>query len=160
MEQEGSRFSRILRDLRATWPQLAITDILYKILAFVILTPLTAALVRVVVSMSGRTVLADEDLLFFFLRPVGWVSLILLGGITLAIIGLEQAALMSIVLGERKGLQVDFWRALVFVGGRAWSVLQVTALLVARVLLITAPFLLAAGLGKQIGDFFQRCVAK
>ncbi len=146
MEQEGSRFSRSLRDLRASWPQLAITDILYKILAFVILTPLTAALVRVVVSMSGRTVLADEDLLFFFLRPVGWVSLILLGGITLAIIGLEQAALMSIVLGERKGLQVDFWRALVFVGGRAWSVLQVTALLVARVLLIAAPFLLVAGL--------------
>ncbi|NHZ73777.1 MAG: hypothetical protein GWP16_04840, partial [Nitrospirae bacterium] len=146
MEQEGSRFSRSLRDLRATWSQLAITDILYKILAFVILTPLTAALVRVVVSMSGRTVLADEDLLFFFLRPVGWVSLILLGGITLAIIGLEQAALMGIVLGKRKGLQVDFWRALVFVGGRAWSVLQVTALLVARVLLIAAPFLLVAGL--------------
>ena len=146
MEQEGSSLSRILRDLRATWPQLATTDILYKILAFVILTPLTAALVRMVVSMSGRTVLADEDLLFFFLRPLGWLSLILIGGITLAIIGLEQAALMSIVLGERKGLQVDFWRALVFVTRRAWSVLQVTALIVASVLLIAAPFLLAAGL--------------
>ena len=146
MGQEESRLSRILHSLQATWPQLAITDILYKILAFVILTPLTAVLVRMVVAMSGRTVLADEDLLFFFLRPVGWLSLILLGGITLAIIALEQAALMSIVFGERKGTQVDFWRALVFVAGRAWSVLQVTALIVARVLLIAAPFLLVAGL--------------
>jgi len=144
--QEDSRIARILRDLRATWPQLVITDLLYKTLAFVILTPLTAVLVRMVVSMSGRTVLADEDLLFFFLRPVGWLSLILLGGITLAIIVLEQAALMSSVFGERKRLQVDFWRALVFVAGRAGSVLQVTALIVARVLLIAAPFLLAAGL--------------
>ncbi len=146
MGQEESRLSRILHSLRATWPQLAITDILYKILAFVILTPLTAVLVRMVVAMSGRTVLADEDLLFSFLRPVGWLSLILLGGITLAIIALEQAALMSIVFGERKGMQLDFWRALVFVAGRAWSVLQVTASIVARVLLIAAPFLLVAGL--------------
>ncbi len=146
MEQEGTRVSRISRDLQDTWPQLAITDILYKIVAFVVLTPLTATLVRMVVSMSGRTVLADEDLLFFFVRPVGWLSLILIGGISVAILGLEQAALMTIVLGKRRGLQVDFWRALVFVAGRAWSVLQVTALLVARVLLIAAPFLLAAGL--------------
>ena len=74
MEPEGSRLSRIVRDLRSTWPQLAISDILYKILAFVILSPLTAALVRMLVSMSGRTVLADEDLLFFFLRPGGLVE--------------------------------------------------------------------------------------
>ena len=146
MEPEGSRLSRIVRDLRSTWPQLAISDILYKILAFVILSPLTAALVRMLVSMSGRTVLADEDLLFFFLRPLGWLSFILLGGITLAIIGLEQAALMSIVLGERNGLRVDFWRALLFVAGRSWSVLKVTALIVARVLVIAAPFLLLVGL--------------
>jgi len=148
--QEGTRLARIRRDLRATWPQLATTDILYKILAFVILTPLTAALVRVVVSMSGQTVLADEDLLFFFLRPLGWVSLIFIGGITLAIIGLEQAAMMSIALGDRKSLQVDSWRALVFVGGRAWPVLQVTALVVARALLIAAPFLLATGLAYRL----------
>jgi glycerophosphoryl diester phosphodiesterase len=146
VEQEGSRLSRIWHDLKATWPQLAITDILYKILAFVILTPLTAALVRMVVSMSGRTVLADEDLLFFLVRPLGWLSLILLGGVILAIIGLEQAALMSIVLGERKSAEMDFWRALVFVTGRAWSVLKVTALIVARVLLIAAPFLVLVGL--------------
>ena len=150
MDKEGSRLSRIWHDLQATWPQLAITDILYKILAFVILTPLTAALVRLVVSMSGRTVLADEDLLFFLVRPLGWLSLILLGGVTLAIISLEQAALMSIVIGERKGLEVDFWRALVFVTGRAWSVLKVTALIVARVLLIAAPFLVLAGLTYKV----------
>ena len=134
------------RDLQATWPQLAITDILYKILGLVILTPLTAVLVRVVVSMSGRTVLADEDLLFFFVKPLGWLSLILLGGVTLAIIGLEQAALMSIVLGERRGARLDFWQALVFVTTRAPAVLRVTALLVAKTLLILAPFLLAIGL--------------
>jgi glycerophosphoryl diester phosphodiesterase len=144
--RDGAALSRIVCDLKATWPQLAITDILYKVVGFVILTPLTAALVRVVVSMSGRTVLADQEILFFFMRPLGWVSLILIGGITLAIIGLEQAALMSIVLGERLRLQVDFWKALVFVAGRAWAVLQVTAKLVARALLIAAPFLVAAAL--------------
>ena len=41
---------------------------------------------------------------------------------------------------------MDFWQALVFVTTRAPAVLRVTALLVAKALLIVAPFLLAIGL--------------
>ena len=107
MLQRGESFLRAIidpaiRDFRRTWPQLLITDIVYKLLAFLILTPLAAVMLRTFLSLSGTSVLADEDILFFFLKPLGWVTLIVLGGVLIAIVALEQAGLMTIALGARR----------------------------------------------------------
>jgi hypothetical protein len=79
----ASRF----RDCSTT---LALTDIVWKILAFVALTPLVALLFRARLAMSGRTVAADQDILLIFLEPAGLASAILLGAMLLAIVALEQ----------------------------------------------------------------------
>ena len=42
-------------------PTLALTDIAYKIVAVILLTPLVGILFRVVLAVSGNTVLADAD---------------------------------------------------------------------------------------------------
>ena len=69
----------IVHDLRLCWVQLALTDIFYKLIAFALLTPIVAVLFQVFMTLSGRTVLADEDILFFFVKPLGWVCLIIVG---------------------------------------------------------------------------------
>jgi len=131
------------RDFRCCWRQLAVTDIAYKIIAFILLTPLVAILFRVLVAASGSAVLADQDILFFFLGPVGWVCLIAVGALWLGIVALELAALMAIVAtaGQQRIGVLD---ALRFALAKAWPVLQVTARLVVFTLLTVAPFLAVA----------------
>ena len=63
----------ILHDLRVCWNKLMLTCILYRSIAFAMMRPVVAILLQTFVSMSGRTVLADEDIRFFFIKPLGWV---------------------------------------------------------------------------------------
>ncbi len=82
----------IVHDLRLCWKKLLLADIFYKVIAFAALTPIVAILFQLFLSISGRDVLADEDILFFFIRPLGWICLIAVGGVATAIVALEQAA--------------------------------------------------------------------
>ncbi len=135
-----------LHDLRVAWKDLCVTDILYKVIAFVLLTPLVGLLYRVLLGLSGRTVLADEDILQFLLGPVGWVSLILLGAISITIIALEMAALMVIAMGAQKNLRIRARTALLFAAPQSADTVNVAVRIVVRVLLIALPFLAAGGL--------------
>ena len=63
-------------DFRATWKTLALTDIAFKIIAFIVLTPLVGVLFRILIAASGSAVLSDLDILLFFLGPVGWICFI------------------------------------------------------------------------------------
>ena len=58
---------------RACWRPLALCDIAGKTAAFVLLTPLVAALFRLLLAWSGREVLADQDIIIFLLSPAGLV---------------------------------------------------------------------------------------
>ena len=62
-----------------------------------LLTPIVSVLFQVLVAQTGRTVLADEDILQFVLEPLGWVCMVLVGALSIAIMALEQVALMSII---------------------------------------------------------------
>ena len=87
----------VIGDLRLSWKELALAGLVFKIIAFVVLTPLVGILFRVLIAMSGTSVLSDVDLLYFFLRPIGWLCFIIVGALWLAIIALEQAALLGII---------------------------------------------------------------
>jgi len=132
-------------NFRRTWPQLAVTAILYKVVAFAVLTPLLGLLLRLLVSTSGSSVVADEEILFFLLRPLGLAGLVVFGGVSLAIVALEQACLMVVAFGAAHGRRVQPRAALYYVKSRWRSVLSLAARITARALLISAPFLAAAG---------------
>ena len=68
-----------VRDFRSSWKSLALTDIAFKIITFVVPTPLVGFLFRVLVAASGGAVLSDQGILFFFLGPVGWFGFIFVG---------------------------------------------------------------------------------
>lgn len=119
------------------------TDVLYKAVASIALMPLVAALFRMMVAASGDSVLADQDILLFFLGPLGWVSLVAVGALWLGVMALELTALMAIVATtdpHRLGLLAP----LQFAWMNAWPVIRVTARVVAFTLLTVAPFLALA----------------
>ena len=131
---------------RACWRPLALTDVTAKIGAFVLLTPMVAILFRVLLAMSGRTMLADQDILLFFVRPAGGMLAVLFGGLLLAIVALEQSALMAILYANGAGRRIGVSTALRFALAHGWPVLRLTARMVGGTMLAVAPFVALAGL--------------
>lgn len=130
---------------RRCWRQLLATDLAYKLLAFAVLTPLAGAALRLGVSLSGRSALADQEILFFALRPLGLLFLLLVAALALAIVALEQASLMAIAGAASAGVRITTAQALRWAAIRALPVLRLALRIVGRTLLLAAPFL--AGLG-------------
>ena len=135
-----------VNDFRRSWKELALTDIAYKIIAFIAFAPLVGVIFRVALSTSGKSVLADQDILFFFLGPVGWISFVIVGGLWLAIAALEMAALMGILLAASQGKRLGVMGALWFAARAARPVILVMTRLLAFTLLSILPFVAVIGL--------------
>ncbi|HEY3395299.1 MAG TPA: glycerophosphodiester phosphodiesterase [Lacipirellulaceae bacterium] len=141
-----SLLAAVAGDLRKSWKDLVLTDLAYKLIAFVVLTPAIGILFRVLIAASGNAVLTDQDILFFFLGPIGWICFVAVGALWLGIIAFEQAALLGIVGAAAQQKRMGTARALRFAVANSRSVVQVAARLLARTVLIIAPFLLVAWL--------------
>jgi glycerophosphoryl diester phosphodiesterase len=135
-----------VRDLSRSWRSLAITDLVYKAVAFAVLTPGTVLLVRWMASRAGTRVVADADLARFFVTTrVGVLILFVGGGILLAITALEAACLMAIGLAGARGTRLNARSALAFGAKRAPFVLALIWHMLVRVILGVLPFLAAIG---------------
>src|SRR5512137_1507443 len=106
--------------LLACWRPLVLTDLVWKAVAFTLLTPLVGVLFRAVLAVAGRDVLADQDILLFALHPLGLAGAVLVGGLLLAIVALEQAALMAVLYADRAGRRLNPTGAVRFALARAW----------------------------------------
>jgi glycerophosphoryl diester phosphodiesterase len=132
--------------LRA-WRPLAETDLVYRAIAFAILTPAIGLLLRLLIRRTGSTAIADVDIaLFFFTTRVGAAALLLVGALLAAVTALEQACLMTIVLAALRGRRLRARDAIAHSATRALAILRTTGLLVLRALWIVAPFAAALGL--------------
>ena len=136
MKETRALFIQAGRDFAAVWPRLLGAHVIYQLAAFAFLTPVLALALRAFVSFSGDVVLADEDILFFVLSPFGFVAFVVVASANITLITFEQAALLTICAGERLGVIAALRGATRYLG----SVFLLTARLVARVLLIAAPF--------------------
>lgn len=138
-------FTEAWRDFRRIWLQLLATSLIYKMIAFAVLTPFSALLLRALVSTSGDSVVADEQILFFLLSPVGMFGLVVFAGVSLAIIALQQACLMVIAFGAAHDRRVRPMASLQYVRSQWRAVLSLAARVTVRALLVATPFLAAAG---------------
>ena len=136
MKETRALFIQAGRDFAAVWPRLLGAHVIYQLAAFAFLTPVLALALRAFVSFSGDVVVADEDILFFVLSPFGFVAFVVVASANITLITFEQAALLTICAGERLGVIAALRGATGYLG----SVFLLTARLVARVLLIAAPF--------------------
>lgn len=134
----------VLRDLRSSWLQLLIVDSLYKLLAFLILWPVWGLALRLFVELSGRDDLADDDIVAFLLGPIGWAACIIVGALWLAIMALQQAALMEVMVRRDSG-DSGVLAALRATAGRTPNILRLAGRITLRLLLVATPFLAAAG---------------
>jgi glycerophosphoryl diester phosphodiesterase len=139
-------FWRAVGDFLRAWPRLLAADMAYKIIAFVILTPLVSLTLKLFMASKRSSVLADQDILFFVLSPVGLAALVVVGAVSLAILVLEQACLMAIAFGETRDLHVRTTDALWYGACRSWPVVMLALRIFIRVLLIALPFLAVGGL--------------
>ncbi|MBP9144659.1 MAG: glycerophosphoryl diester phosphodiesterase membrane domain-containing protein [Thermoanaerobaculia bacterium] len=139
-------FAGAWSDGMRVWRQLLATDLVFKLLAFAVLTPLVGLALEAGVAASGSSVLADIDILLFFLRPLGLLLLVGVAAFSIAIVALELACLMAIGVGATAGVRVDSGQAVRFALGRALPVFELAVRVVARSLLLAAPFLLGLGL--------------
>ena len=132
-------------DFTHTWPRLLAADLVYKAIAFIVLAPLVSLTLRLFMASKGSSVLADQDILFFVLSPIGLAAVVVVGGVSLAILALEQACLMAIGFGQSRGLEVRTTGALWFGARRSWPVVRLALRIFIRVLLIAVPFVAAGG---------------
>ncbi len=138
-------FVAALRDFRFVWRQLVLTDVAYKVAAFVVLLPLAGLALRGFLVLSGNPAIADLDILFFALSPLGLLTIIVVGAIILAVLVLELACLMIIGFGAAQKTRIGALEAFRLVAGMAVPIVFAGMRVLGRVLLLAAPFLAAGG---------------
>ena len=133
-------------DLSRAWTNLTLTDLSAKLLTFAILTPAVALLLRWFLQKAGSTgVITDEAILFFFLSPLGLITLLIVGSVSGAIYFGEIAATLTIAVGAQSGLRVWPTGALRFVAGRVHALVWLALQALMRLLLVAIPLVAAAG---------------
>ena len=132
---------RLLQD----WQQVFTLHFAYTALSIILFTPLVALISRLLLGLSDQPALADQDIAWFLLSPAGIAALVFLAGLTIAIIGFEQASLMTMGAGHAQGSHIGTYAALRFTALRAYSIFVFAVRLVVRMLLLTFPFVAASG---------------
>ena len=131
--------------LRENIGQFFTTHLAYIALGVILFTPLAGLFGHLLLHLSGNTALSDLDIAWFLLSPLGMAALILMAALLIAILAFEQASLMAISAGAVQGLHIGTLQALHFTVRRAARIFLFTTHLVARLLIITLPFLAAGG---------------
>ena len=136
------------------WKPLLLTDLLFKVVAFVLLTPLAAGLLHLCLWAAGSGPLADADILLFFVKPLGGAVLVAFGAVSFGIVALEQAALLVILMSPDPH-EASMGTAVAWAIARGRHVMALTGWLVVITAVVVAPFLLVAGLiaWATLGDY-------
>jgi glycerophosphoryl diester phosphodiesterase len=131
--------------LRLAWGgigQMLAAHFAYSALGLILFTPLLGLLGRLLLQLSGRPVLADQEILYFLLSSYGMAALVVASAALITIMLFEQASLMAIAAGAANGVHVGVMPALSFAAARASRVALFAIALVVRVLLLMTPFVL------------------
>ena len=138
--------ARAARDFVRDWRTLAGIELFVVLVSFVVITPMSEALLRVLVSRSGNAALTDVDIaLFFFTTKSGLPALLLLVAASLGITIFGQACLMTVGIVRVRGGCVRVRDAVTLGATRAIAILRLTLVLFARVLVLSVPFVSAIG---------------
>jgi len=133
-----------LQRLQQDWLAVFNTHLAYTALGIILFAPLVAVIGRLLLGLSDQPALADQDIAWFLLSPAGIVALVILAGLSIAIVGLEQASLMVIGAGNLQGRSIGTLGALRYTAAHLHRILSFAIRLVVRVLLLTVPFLAAS----------------
>lgn len=134
-----------LGDFRRAWPHLFLLSLVTRVAVAVLLLPALALVLRLALASRGRAALSDQEILFFFLSPIGIATLCGLGGAWIGVSLIEQAGLMTIGFGAADGRRVTWLGSLRHVARRFFRVLRLGVQIVVRLLALAAPALALVG---------------
>ena len=135
-----------MRDLRQCWRDLAYADVVWKAMAFLLLTPGTYLLMRWLVLRHSGGVVADAEIALALLTTAPGILGLILGSLLIVgVTALETASLMAIGMARAQGKRLDARRSLLFAFARAPRVLALTGHIVVRLLAGFVPFAIAGG---------------
>ncbi len=134
-----------LRDLRRTWPQLILTDLLARVLSVVVLAPVVGLLLKVFLATTPTGVVTDGAIVGFLLHPTGLAALLVVCTVSLGILFAETGQLMVIGFASIEDRHASWVDAFKYAVGRLAGLLQLAGLVVVRLLLILLPFLATLG---------------
>jgi len=135
-----------LHQFRRVWPQLLITDLLARILAVTILTPLVGLLLRLFLATTQTGVVADQAIAGFLLHPAGMAALVVVGAVSLSILFIETGQFMVIGFAAAEDRRATWLDAFVYVVRRVPRLARLAAGALIRLLVVVLPFLAAAGI--------------
>ena len=133
-----------LERLRRSWREIFGIHLAFTALGIVLFAPLIGLTGRLLLRLSGQPALADQDIAYFLLSPLGIAALIVFAALLIVILALEMAALMWMTAHVMNGRRIGTVDALLYTAARTGGLIRFALLLAARVLLLTAPFLAAA----------------
>ncbi len=122
--------------------RLLVSHVALALLAVAIISPLTALILRTAIGLSGTPALADQDIAYFLLSPVGLICLLVTASVLITVGVLDTSFLMSIHKVDKRDGRGSFRTGLASVLPRLPMVFILAAQLTARVLLYAAPFLI------------------
>lgn len=140
------RINQTKRSFSGCWKRLILTDLVFKLMSLMVLTPLLSLVLHTLLATAGNAVLSDLDILLFFFRPIGFASAIVVGALWLGISALELASLLEILVANHSDSKIGVIGAIQIATTKAWSVLQLTARMVLTFVVAMAPWLACAAL--------------
>src|SRR6516225_3726878 len=128
-------------DFVRDWRTLAGIEVFVVAVSFVVVTPMSEALLRMLVFRSGNAAVTDVDIvLFFFTTKSGLLALLLLVAASLGITIFGQACLMTVGIARAYGGRVRVRDAVAQGATRTISILRLTLALFVRFLVLLVPF--------------------
>lgn len=128
--------------MRSNWLALLSVDLLIKALVLVVAAPLTALAWRLYLVWTGQPLLTDAEIAGFFLHPLGWVALLLLGGVGVATVGIGLGAMVRVVASPEGGGMAGGIAAVVAAVMHGSTLFRVSAAVIGALVVTAAPFLI------------------
>ena len=138
----GRQLSAMFSLFKSSWPQFLFIHIAIHALVFITLGPLASLLLRLSVGLSGDVALSDQDILYFFMSPLGLSTMLIVASVFSIIIFLEHAALLMVAYYASEGQRVTGRWLLGFLGKRISVLFRLSLRILIRVLLTLVPFFL------------------
>lgn len=139
-----SNVATVSRKVLENRRQILFAHLVYSGFGIIVLFPLVGLVSRLLLSLSGSSVLTDQDILYFALSLPGAASFILIAILLVFIAVFEQACLMTIAGAVQGHRQMTVLGALQRNLGQAPGILAFSFRLVVRLVLLILPFLAAA----------------
>lgn len=138
-------FTRAIRDFRRALPNLLLYEILFQIVAFIVLTPGVVWLIRKFVATSGNKAIGNFDIALFLLTPLGVTVSLVLTAMYVTISFAKFGGLFYIGAAAACDRNVTYAEALFFIlKDRLWKILKVSFLVLLVLALAALPFVFAA----------------